>query len=136
MEISRHPYYAVIGGWITRYVVVYLANEGRAAASNSFFTDFITNPGQAVLYAVAFMLVTAFVVFKGVEEGIEKCSSVLMPVMMVMIVAIAIFALTLKSTDADGVAYAAERAGSLIPATARRVVFTHLGGDGRRIEFR
>ena len=29
-----------------------------------------------------------------------------------------------------------ERAGSLIPATARRVVFTHLGGDGRRIEFR
>ena len=96
-------YYAVIGGWIIRYVVVYLANEGRAAASNSFFTDFITNPGQAVLYAVAFMLVTAFVVFKGVEEGIEKCSSVLMPVMMVMIVAIAIFALTLKSTDADGV---------------------------------
>ena len=77
-------YYAVIGGWITRYVVVYLANEGRAAASNSFFTDFITNPGQAVLYAVAFMLVTAFVVFKGVEEGIEKCSSVLMPVMISM----------------------------------------------------
>ncbi|MGX8715999.1 MAG: sodium-dependent transporter, partial [Lachnospiraceae bacterium] len=96
-------YYAVIGGWITRYIAVYLTGEGGAAASDGYFTAFITDPGQAVLYAVGFMLVTAFIVFKGVEKGIEKCSTVLMPVMLVMIVAIAIFALTLKNTDADGV---------------------------------
>ena len=96
-------YYAVIGGWIARYVVVYLTGEGKAAASDEFFGAFITNPHQAVLYAVVFMLITAFVVFNGVEKGIEKCSSILMPVMLVMIVAIAIFALTLKSTDAEGV---------------------------------
>lgn len=96
-------YYAVIGGWITRYIAVYLTGEGGAAASDGYFTVFITDPGQAVLYAVGFMLVTAFIVFKGVEKGIEKCSTVLMPVMLVMIVAIAIFALTLKNTDADGV---------------------------------
>ena len=96
-------YYAVIGGWITRYVVVYLAGEGKEAASGDFFTGFITNPGQSVLYAVVFMLLTAFIVFNGVEKGIEKCSTILMPVMMIMIVAIAIFALTLKNTDAQGV---------------------------------
>ena len=96
-------YYAVIGGWITRYVVVYLTGEGKAAASGDFFTGFITNPGQSVLYALIFMLLTAFIVFNGVEKGIEKCSTILMPVMMVMIVAIAIFALTLKNTDAQGV---------------------------------
>ena len=96
-------YYAVIGGWITRYVVVYLTGEGKAAASDEFFGAFITDPHQAVLYAVVFMLITAFVVFNGVEKGIEKCSSILMPVMLVMIVAIAIFALTLKNTDADGI---------------------------------
>ena len=50
-----------------------------------------------------FMLLTAFIVFNGVEKGIEKCSTILMPVMMIMIVAIAIFALTLKNTDAQGV---------------------------------
>ncbi|MBP3875207.1 MAG: sodium-dependent transporter [Lachnospiraceae bacterium] len=96
-------YYAVIGGWISRYVVVYLIGDGSAAASDSYFTGFITDPLQAVMFAVIFMLITAFVVFNGVEKGIEKCSSILMPVMLVMIVAIAIFALTLKSTDADGV---------------------------------
>ena len=96
-------YYAVIGGWITRYIIVYLTGEGKAAASDDFFTGFITTPGQAAAYAVIFMLITAFVLFNVVEKGIEKCSSVLMPVMLVMIVSIAIFALSLKSTGPDGV---------------------------------
>ncbi|HAS20860.1 MAG TPA: sodium-dependent transporter [Lachnospiraceae bacterium] len=96
-------YYAVIGGWIVRYIVVYLTGQGQAAAQDSFFTDFITSPGQATLYAVLFMLFTAWIVFNGVEKGIEKYSRILMPVLLIMIVAIAIFALTLKHTDADGV---------------------------------
>ena len=96
-------YYAVICGWIVRYIVVYLTGQGQAAAQDSFFTDFITSPGQATLYAVLFMLFTAWIVFNGVEKGIEKYSRILMPVLLVMIVAIAIFALTLKHTDADGV---------------------------------
>ena len=96
-------YYAVIGGWISRYVVVYLIGDGSAAASDSYFTGFITDPLQSVMFAVIFMLITAFVVFNGVEKGIEKCSSILMPVMLVMIVAIAIFALTLSHTDEAGV---------------------------------
>ena len=72
-------YYAVIGGWITRYIAVYLAGQGEAAAADSFFTDFITSPGQSSLCAVLFMLLTAWIVFNGVEKGIEKCSRVLMP---------------------------------------------------------
>ena len=96
-------YYAVIGGWITRYIAVYLTGQGQAAAKDSFFSDFITSPGQSALYAVLFMLFTAWIVFNGVEKGIEKYSRVLMPIMLVMIIAIAIFAMTLKHTDADGV---------------------------------
>ena len=49
-------YYAVIGGWITRYIVVYLTSQNQLAAQDSFFTDFITSPGQSTLYAVIFML--------------------------------------------------------------------------------
>lgn len=96
-------YYAVIGGWITRYIVAYAAGQGGAAANDSFFTDFITSPSQSTLYAVIFMLITAWIVFNGVEKGIERYSRILMPVMLVMIVAIAIFALTLKHTDDAGV---------------------------------
>ena len=104
-------YYAVIGGWITRYIVVYLTGQNQLAAADSFFTDFITSPSQSTLYAVIFMLLTAWIVFNGVEKGIEQCSKILMPVMLVMIVAIAIFALTLTHTDDAGVT----RTGLLTP---------------------
>ena len=85
-------YYAVIGGWITRYIVAYMTGQG----------GFITSPSQSTLYATIFMLLTAWIVFNGVEKGIEQCSKILMPVMLVMIVAIAIFALTLTHTDDAG----------------------------------
>ena len=76
-------YYAVIGGWITTYIVVYMTGQGGAAASDSYFTDFITSPSQSTLFATVFMLITAWIVFNGVEKGIEKVSRILMPVMLV-----------------------------------------------------
>ena len=92
-------YYAVIGGWITKYIVVYLLGQGDAAAQDGFFTGFITSPVQSTLYAAAFMLCTAWIVYNGVEKGIEKYSRILMPIMLVMIIAIALFSLTLRHTD-------------------------------------
>ena len=96
-------YYAVIGGWITKYIVTFLTGQGEAAAADDYFTGFITSPGESSLYAVIFMLLTAFIVFNGVEKGIEKCSRVLMPLMLVMIIAIAVFTLTLSHTDETGI---------------------------------
>ena len=96
-------YYAVNGGWITRYIMVYILGQGNAASQDSFFTDFITSPVQSTFYAAAFMLFTAWIVYNGVEKGIEKYSRILMPVMLVMIIAIAIFSLTLSHTDDAGI---------------------------------
>ncbi|MDO4408057.1 MAG: sodium-dependent transporter [Eubacteriales bacterium] len=96
-------YYAVIGGWIGRYIVVYLAGQGSDASIDTFFNSFITNPVQSSMFAVIFMFITAWVVFNGVEKGIEKYSRILMPVLLLMIVAIAVFSLTLKFTDPSGV---------------------------------
>ncbi|MBQ6469184.1 MAG: sodium-dependent transporter [Lachnospiraceae bacterium] len=96
-------YYAVIGGWITKYISVYISGPGLEAAEDGYFTAFITSPAPASVFAVIFMLVTAFVVYNGVERGIERLSRVLMPVLLVMIIAIAIFALTLRHTDESGV---------------------------------
>ena len=96
-------YYAVIGGWITKYITVYLTGSGLEAAEDGYFTGFITSPGPASVFAVIFMLMTAFVVYNGVEQGIEKLSRILMPVLLVMIIAIAIFAMTLHHTDDSGV---------------------------------
>ncbi len=96
-------YYAVIGGWILKYAVSFLTGQGSAAADGSYFTNFITNPVEAGIYAAVFMLITAFIVFQGVEKGIEACSRILMPVLLVSIILIACYALTLHHTDDAGV---------------------------------
>ncbi len=96
-------YYAVIGGWITRYIVAYISGQGSVAASDSFFTDFITSPVSSSLYALFFMIVTAAIIYNGVQGGIEKCSRIVMPILLVMIVGIAIYSMTLSFTDSNGV---------------------------------
>ncbi len=95
-------YYAVIGGWITKYAVIFLTGKAAAAAEDGYFTSFITSPVTPVVYALLFMGVTAFIVYKGVEGGIEKVSRGMMPLLLVLVVVIAVFSLTLRNTDAAG----------------------------------
>ena len=95
-------YYAVIGGWITKYAVVYLTGQAEAAAQDNYFMSFITSPVSPVVFALLFMAVTAFIVYNGVEGGIEKVSRFMMPVLLVLVIVIAVYSLTLKSTDEAG----------------------------------
>lgn len=95
-------YYAVIGGWITRYAVVYLSGQAEAAARDGYFTSFITSPVSPVIFALLFMGVTALIVYNGVEGGIERVSKCMMPVLLVLVVIIAEYSLTLHHVDADG----------------------------------
>ena len=89
-------YYAVIGGWITKYAVVYFTGQASAAAQDNYFTSFITSPVSPVVFALLFMAVTALVVYNGVEDGSEKVSGFMMPVLVVVI---AIYSLTLKTRE-------------------------------------
>ena len=95
-------YYAVIGGWITKYAVVYITGQSQAAAADDYFTAFITSSTSPVIFALLFMGVTAFIVYNGVEKGIEKVSKWMMPVLLVLVVVIAVYSLTISHTDASG----------------------------------
>ncbi len=99
------PYYCVIGGWVTKYTADYLIGNGMNAVADGYFTGFITSQWSPILWCAIFMGISALVVFGGVEKGIEKFSKVLMPALFVLIVAIAIFTLTIKGdygTAMDG----------------------------------
>lgn len=94
-------YYAVIGGWILKYITIYLFGSGKQAVEDGCFTGFISSP-SSVWFSLVFMLLTALIVYNGVEKGIERVSKFIMPVLLVMVIAIAIFSLTLKTTLDDG----------------------------------
>ena len=95
-------YYSVIGGWVTKYAVTYLSGKSSAAAEDSYFTDFITAPAAPIVFMLVFLAITAFVVYAGVDKGIERFSRLVMPGLLLMIICIAVFSLTLKHTDESG----------------------------------
>lgn len=95
-------YYSVIGGWIAKYLFVYIVSDGKDAAADGYFTSFITSDIAPIVFMLIFLALTAWIVFRGVEKGIEKFSRIIMPGLILLIIIIAVFSLTLSYTDADG----------------------------------
>ncbi len=95
-------YYSVIGGWVLRYMLVYVTGQGSLAAQDGFFTSFITSTAGPIACMLAFLAITAFIVYFGVEKGIERFSKFIMPGLILLILGIALFSLTLTHTDANG----------------------------------
>ena len=93
------PYYCVIGGWVIKYFAEFVSGNGAAVAADSenFFSSFIGMQGgisdNPMLWFVIFVVLTAAVVIFGVEKGIEKVSKVMMPVLVILCIVVAGFAL-------------------------------------------
>ena len=97
------PYYSAIGGWILKYIAAFVTGGAAEAATDGYFTGFITAQWEPVIWFVIYLALTTFVVYKGVDKGIEKFSTVLMPILLVLIIGISVFSLTLHHTDDAGV---------------------------------
>ncbi|MBR6793451.1 MAG: sodium-dependent transporter [Clostridia bacterium] len=82
------PYYSVIGGWVTKYITVFVSGQGTAAAGADYFGNFISKTTEPLVFFLIFMGITALVVLFGVEKGIEKVSKFMMPVLVCMIIGI------------------------------------------------
>lgn len=98
------PYYCVIGGWVTKYVTVYAQGLVAPVAKDGYFSDFIGHPIAPLVFFLIFMLLSIAVIMLGVKKGIEKLSKFLMPLLIVLTIGIAIYALTLPNAM-EGVKY-------------------------------
>lgn len=97
------PYYCAIGGWVLKYFLAYLTGHGTEAAKDGYFTGFITSNVEPVIMMFLFLAAVAFIIFRGVNKGIESSSQVIMPVLLLLVVIIAVFSLTISHTGDDGV---------------------------------
>ena len=93
------PYYCIIGGWVLKYFFAFITGSGAQTAEDGYFTGFITGYWQPILFDVLFLAATAIVIYRGVNKGIESLSKVLMPVLLLFVIAIAIFSLTIKGAE-------------------------------------
>ena len=88
------PYYSVIGGWVCKYLFEYIRADVNEIASDTFFVDFITNGYDAEFWFIVFTILVLFVIYKGVENGIERVSKFMMPILVVLAIIICIYSVT------------------------------------------
>ncbi len=98
------PYYSVIGGWVAKYLTVFVSGGAQAAATDGYFESFIAKPFEPLGWFLLFIGLTAIVVLFGVEKGIEKVSKFMMPVLVVLTIGIAIYSMTMPGAM-EGVKY-------------------------------
>ena len=98
------PYYSVIGGWVCKYLFAFITTDMDKITSDTFFTDFITNGGSAELWFCVFLVLNLIIIYMGVENGIERVSRIMMPILLVLAVIISVYTITRPGAMA-GVSY-------------------------------
>lgn len=98
------PYYSVIGGWVIKYLVGYVAGSGTAFAQDGYFSAFISNGMQTEICFILFTLFTVVTIYAGVQNGVERVSKYMMPLLVVLSVIITIYSVT-RPGALEGVKY-------------------------------
>lgn len=92
-------YYSVIGGWSMEYLLKSLSFSFTGSESreviDTMFTGFVSSTWAPLIAHTIFLLITTLIVVVGIKDGIEKFSKVMMPLLFVMVLAIAVYSLTL-----------------------------------------
>lgn len=85
-------YYAVVSGWCLQYIFASAAGQlqGDSAYVSQYFADFSSSPLRPVLWTAAILLLTHFVIVRGVRAGIERASKLLMPTLFVLLVIVVV----------------------------------------------
>ena len=98
-------FYSVIAGWTIAYVWFALTGAaGTGDATAAFFGNFVGNGPVTFGLTLAVLLVTALIIIGGVRGGIERATKIMMPALFVLLILLAIRAITLPGAD-TGLAY-------------------------------
>lgn len=92
-------FYSVIGGWIVIYFAKGLFGGiiSEGADYGSVFNGTIGNPLLVLAAQFIFLAFTVLVVAKGIQNGIEKVSKILMPALFLLFIVLIIRSLTLDN---------------------------------------
>lgn len=96
-------YYSVIGGWSVEYFLKALTfsfTGNSQAALSTMFSDFVSSPWLPLAGHTIFLLASVAIVGIGIKDGIEKFSKIMMPVLFFIVIAIAIYSVTLPGAKA------------------------------------
>ncbi|MEC8077555.1 MAG: sodium-dependent transporter [Pseudomonadota bacterium] len=100
-------FYSVIAGWTLSYIIKSISGSFAlitAAGSTAKFETFISDPEKLILWHTLFMILTCYIVSKGIKSGIERAIKFLIPGLFVLLIGLAGHAYTLPGFS-DAMSY-------------------------------
>ena len=98
------PYYSVIGGWVIKYLAEYLTGKTQLVAQDGYFGAFISDGLSPEICFIVFSVIVIAIIYAGVQNGIERVSKFMMPILVVLSVIIAVYSVT-RPGAIEGVKY-------------------------------
>ncbi len=88
-------FYAIVAGWMLSYLFVPVAQITGLTGVEAWLTSGSPdNPGNWWFFTAIFSALTMLIIMKGIENGIEKWSSRLMPSLLTLLVVLIIYVMT------------------------------------------
>lgn len=100
-------FYSVVGGWILSYLIRSVSFRLSSNEKDFFanlFTDLTMNTWEVIIAQGAFLLIIILIISSGIQNGVEKASKWMMPLLFIFFVILAIRSLTLDGAM-DGVKF-------------------------------
>ncbi len=94
-------FYMVVCGWTLVYIFQSLS--GYLSGVTDLSANFIalqSNPVKQIIWMILFTLLTAFFILSGVKKGIEQSAKIMMPMLFLLLVILALRAITLDGAEA------------------------------------
>ena len=94
-------FYTTVAGWTLEYFFQSVTGKlfDSSGHYEEMFNTFSTSVFRPILWFLIFMGLTGFVIISGVENGIEKYSKILMPVLFVLLIVLVVRSLTLPGAN-------------------------------------
>ena len=90
-------FYSVIAGWTLEYIGEMAAGTFAGAdgdKAGAVFNELLANPVMLTVYHTIFMVLTAYVIARGVNKGLESTIRILMPLLFIMLILLLGYAMT------------------------------------------
>ncbi len=114
-------FYSVVAGWTLHYTVQSALGQLQGQCTmddvrctmydgqctmdfGQAFNAFVSDPWQPIVYLAVFLLLTHLVVARGIQQGIERYSKLMMPMLLAIIVFLVCFSLTMPGA-AEGIRF-------------------------------
>ena len=93
-------FYFVVAGWTLEYFTASVSGAITEYTSPEInterFVNFTTNPLRPIICTILFALLTHVVIALGVQKGIERSSKLMMPILFIMLIALAVRSMMLS----------------------------------------